>query len=151
MDRTAAVCVDGIEDDRLIEAAKDVLSSCTRIEAWCAYGSEAERFVRDVIERHHGPHPHAHDPPHASLDAEQAEAIAERGAMLLTHAGFPATAKAFGGRDAGHAIADASNPDVLVVVAAGHRRDLGPKSIGHVARFVIDHARGPVLVLRLPT
>jgi len=27
---------------------------------------------------------------------------------------------------------------------------LGPKSVGHVARFVLDHAPCPVLLIRLP-
>jgi nucleotide-binding universal stress UspA family protein len=40
----------------------------------------------------------------------------------------------------------------LVVVCSralyGEKREIGPKSVGHVARFVLDHAPCPVLLLR---
>jgi nucleotide-binding universal stress UspA family protein len=147
--QTAALCVDGVEDDVLVDAAKEALSACARVEAWCAYGAAAERLMQEILERHHGPRPHP-PPGHPSLDAEQAEAIAGRGAALLAHAGLDARPRVLGGSDAGHAIAGASTGDVLLVLAAGHRREEGPKSVGHVARFVIDRARGPVLVVRLP-
>jgi nucleotide-binding universal stress UspA family protein len=149
MQKTVALCFDGVEDETLVETAKDVLADCPHIEAWCAYGTAVERFIAELVGRHHGPQ-HPHPPPHQSLDAEQAESIAEHGVQLLADAGFAAIARTFGGRDAGHAIADATHPDIVTVLAASHRREIGPKSIGHVARFVIDHARGPVLVLRLP-
>jgi nucleotide-binding universal stress UspA family protein len=147
--KTVAVCFDGVEDDALIEIARDILADAPRIEAWCAYGSAVEQFIAELAGRHHRP-PH-HPPPtsHQSLDAQQAESIAKHGVKLLADAGYSATPRTLGGRDAGHAIADATNPESLVVLAASHRRDVGPKSFGHVARFVIDHARGPVLVLRL--
>jgi nucleotide-binding universal stress UspA family protein len=141
-----AVCFDGVDDDALVEAARELLRSADRVEAWCAHGDEAQRLLQNVDERHHGPrHPPAH---HRSLDAEQAEAIARRGAELLRRAGFTAAAKVLCGRDAGEAVAAASSVDIMLVVGAGHRSGTGPRSIGHVARFVIDHANGPVLVLR---
>jgi nucleotide-binding universal stress UspA family protein len=148
VNKTAALCVDGVEDEALVEAARDILASSPRIEAWCGYGDEAGRLMTAIRGRHHAPPP---PPPHANenLDAEQAHAIAERGVAILTNAGFSATMRTLSGRDPGHAIAGASAPDLIVILAAGHRRERGPKSIGHVARFVIDHAAGPVLVLRI--
>ena len=41
--------------------------------------------------------------------------------------------------------------DLLVVcsrAAYQGRQEIGPKSVGHVARFVLDHAPCPVLLLR---
>jgi nucleotide-binding universal stress UspA family protein len=41
--------------------------------------------------------------------------------------------------------------DVVVICARaeyGQKADLGPRSIGHVARFVLDHAPCPVLLIR---
>ena len=41
--------------------------------------------------------------------------------------------------------------DLVVVcsrAAYRERREIGPKSVGHVARFVVDHAPCPVLLLR---
>ncbi len=79
---------------------------------------------------------------------EQAAAIAERGVELLRRAGFDgATPRTPAGRDAGHALAAASSPHVVLFIAAGHRRFAGPKSVGHVTRFVVDHAPGT----RVPT
>ena len=143
---TAAVCFDGIDDEALVEAASDVVRGFEPVEAWCAYGDEAQRLLDDVAERHHGP---PHFPPHHdAIDAEQAEAIAQRGVALLQRAGFTSVARTLRGFDPGHAIAEASGPDYVVVLAAGHRDGVGPKSVGHVTRFVVDHARGPVIVVR---
>jgi nucleotide-binding universal stress UspA family protein len=43
--------------------------------------------------------------------------------------------------------------DVIVICSrspASGKPSLGPKSVGHVARFVLDHAPCPVLLIRLP-
>lgn len=143
---TAAVCFDGVDDEALIEAARAFLPNVAYIEAWCAYGDAAERFIEDVAERHHGSHPP--HPAHTVIDAEQADAIARHGVALLRRAGFEAIPQTFGGRDPEHALAAASGPDYMLVLLAGHREGSGPKSVGHVARFVLDHGHGPVLLLR---
>jgi nucleotide-binding universal stress UspA family protein len=144
---TAALCFDGLEDERLVEAAKPFLAAYPKIESWCAYGDIAERTLAIAVGRHHGSHPEP--PDHESLDAEQATAIADRGVELLARAGFTAIARTLAGRDPGHALAHATRPDVVLLIAAGHREESGPRSVGHIARFVIDHAKGPVFVLRL--
>lgn len=143
----AAVCFDGIDDDALVEAALPFLPAFSSVESWCAYGNEADRMLAEMLHRHHGP-PH-HPPHHADFDEEQARGIAERGCELLRRVGVSAMPHAIHARDAGHALAQASSPSVTLVLGSGHGRDSGPKSIGHVARFVLDHARGPVLLLRL--
>jgi nucleotide-binding universal stress UspA family protein len=140
----AALCFDGVDDDALVQAARPFLRHFDTIESWCAHGAEAEHLLLDVARRHHAP------PHHPAIDAEQAEAIARRGVERLQRCGLHAVARTLGGRDAGHALAAASAADVTLVLSAGHRAGTGPKSVGHVARFVIDHARGPVLLLRLP-
>ncbi len=41
--------------------------------------------------------------------------------------------------------------DVILILPRahyGHQPDLGPKSVGHVARFVLDHAPCPVFLVR---
>jgi len=141
----AAMCFDGVDDEALVDAAHELLACAGSVESWCGYGDAAERLLEDVAKRHHAP---PHPPHHATVDAEQAAAIAERGVALLQRAGFEAIARTFGGHDPGHALATASGPQYVLVLGAGHREGRGPKSVGHVARFVIDHAQGPVLLVR---
>lgn len=145
----AAVCVDGVDDEGLIEAARPFLPFFSGVEAWCAHGDAAQRMIEEVAERHHGPRP-PRPPHHDVIDAEQADLIALRGVALLQGAGFRATARTFGGRDPGHALAAASGPGFVLILSAGHRGGIGPKSVGHVARFVLDHVPSPVLLLRAP-
>jgi nucleotide-binding universal stress UspA family protein len=150
----AAVCFDGIDDEALVQAALESLRCCSQVESWCAYGHTAAELVEHVMGRHHGP-PHLPHPPHpphrphaSSLDAEQARGIADHGVILLQRVGIAATAHIVGGENPEHALAASSGEGVMLILGAGHRGGVGPHSIGHVARFVIDHARGPVLVLR---
>ncbi len=145
-----AICLDGVQDDELVAAAAAWTPRFERIELWCAYGDEAARELEHVRERHGrppGPPPPHHR--HAEIDREQAEAIVKRGAELMRGRHIEATVQVLGGRDAGHALAAASGSDVALFLAAGHRGGVGPHSVGHVARFVIDHARGPVVIVRL--
>ncbi len=143
-----AVCFDGVEDESLAAAAAEFVRGYQPVESWCAYGDAAERLVEQIAERHHGPLHPPHPPRHANLDEEQAQAIADRGVLLFRHLGIAATSRAIGGRDAEHAIVEASDAGVMLLLSAGHRGGTGPRSVGHVARFVVDHARGPVLLLR---
>jgi hypothetical protein len=142
-----AICLDGIEDDALVAAGLPWIAAFEQVEAWCAYGDLAARELAYVR------HAHGRPPPprrvHDEVDRRQAEAIAEGGVALLRAAKVDAQSRILGGRDPGHALAGASGPDVTLFLAAGHRAGIGPSSVGHVARFTIDHARGPVIVVRL--
>ena len=137
-----AVCVDGVADEQLIAAAFAWQPLFDRLEVWCGYGDVAARELVHVRERH-GRAGGDNDP-----DRVQAEALARRAAALLREQTIDAEARVFGGRDPGHAIAAASTADIALLLGAGHRGGVGPKSIGHVARFIIDHAAGPVIVVR---
>ncbi len=143
-----AICFDGIQDEELVTAALPWIAAFEHTEAWCAYGDTATRelaYVRHGHGRPPPPPPHAHD----EVDRWQAESIAEGGVALLRAANVEAQPRILGGRDPGHALAEASEPGLTLFLAAGHRGGVGPRSVGHVARFAIDHARGPVLVVRL--
>ena len=146
---TFALCVDGVDDEALISAALPWLSNAERIEVWCGYGDEAARELEHIRERHGRPHP-PHPPHHDDVpDREQADAIAQAAVELLRRRGISATVRTLSGRDAGHAVAAATAREIVVLLGSGHRGGVGPKSIGHVARFIIDHAAGPVIVLKL--
>lgn len=143
-----ALCVDGVRDEALVAAATPWTARFERVEVWCAYGDEAARELEAVRERHgrHPPPQHHHDDP----DREQAEAIANAALSLLRARGVTATPRVLaGGGDPGHTIAAASTPKIALLLSSGHRGGIGPKSIGHTARFVIDHATGPVIVVRV--
>jgi len=145
-----ALALDGIEDEKLIDAAVPRAPHFERVEVWCAYGDLAMRELEHQRERHGRPHSPPPPPKHGpDPDRDQAEAIAARGLELLSARGVTARPRVLGDRDPGHALAAATEPNVTLLLAAGHRGGIGPKSVGHVARFVIDHARGPVIVLRL--
>jgi len=152
-----AICVDGVEDDELIDAALAWTARFDRIDVWCAYGDAAARELAYVRGRHGRPPPERHAPPpgppppphHDSVDQEQAQAIVQRASALLRAHQIDAHERILGGSDSGHALAQASTPDVALFLAAGHGAGTGPRSVGHVARFVIDHAVGPVIVVRL--
>ena len=148
-----ALGLDGIDDEALLGAAASWIPHFERVEVWCAYGDRAMRELEHQRERHGRPHPPppppGHPPHGPDPDRDQAEAIAARGIDLLRARNIDAAVRILGDRDPGHALAAATGPNVTLLLAAGHRGGIGPKSIGHVARFVIDHARGPVIVLRL--
>jgi hypothetical protein len=78
----------------------------------------------------------------ATLDAEAAERLLEAAAGRL---GRPARRTVTSGR-AEHAVVEAArDADVLVLSRA--TLDPGPRSLGHAARFVVDHARSRVLLV----
>jgi len=146
---TLAICLDGVADDELIAAALPWTVRFDSVELWCAYGELAGRELRHVRE-HHGRSPEPHPPHgHDDVDQEQAEAVVARGAVLMRHAHIEPRVRTLPGRDARHAIVAASEPGTTLFLAAGHRGGVGPHSVGHVARFVIDHAGGPIILVRV--
>lgn len=51
------------------------------------------------------------------------------------------------GRVEREVVAASEDADLLVVARDGDRSRLGPKSLGHASRFVVDHAPCPVLLV----
>lgn len=51
------------------------------------------------------------------------------------------------GRIEREVVAAADGADLLIIARDGDRSRLGPKSLGHHTRFIIDHAPCPVLLL----
>lgn len=76
----------------------------------------------------------------AGAERELLEAAAVR-------AGQPAAVLARSGRVEREVVAAADGADLLVVARDGDRRRLGPKSLGHHTRFVVDHAPCAVLLV----
>jgi nucleotide-binding universal stress UspA family protein len=148
--KTIALALDGVDDEELIKRALPWIPRFEHVEVWCAYGDVALRELAHQRERYGRHQPPPPPPPHGpDPDRAQAEAIAKRGVDLLHEQNIEATSRILGDRDPGHALAAATSQDVVLFLAAGHRGGIGPKSIGHVARFVIDHATGPVILIRM--
>jgi len=93
----------------------------------------------------------------AALDEAEragAEAILRQGAAALRAAGYggPLTQQVLRGRPERALVeaAAALGVDLIVLSAreGAQRTPPGPRSVGHVARFVVDHAPGPVLLVR---
>jgi hypothetical protein len=78
----------------------------------------------------------------AELDAAAAERLLDAAAQRL---GRPVRRTVASGR-AEHAVVEAAR-DVDVLVLSRATLDPGPRSLGHGARFVVDHARSRVLLV----
>jgi len=123
-----------------------------------------ERFLRPPLHPPPPPpHPHRHPPPppehlplHPPREEEMSEAERASAQEILNEGrGYFASADTFEreGRPELEIVNLAAEwrADLLVVcsrAAYQGRQEIGPKSVGHVARFVLDHAPCPVLLLR---
>ncbi|MHA6623288.1 universal stress protein [Pseudonocardia sp. DLS-67] len=78
------------------------------------------------------------------LAAESAERLLDSAAHRL---GRPCARSARTGRVEREVITAAQDADLLVLARDGDRSHLGPRSLGHATRFVVDHAPCPVLLV----
>jgi nucleotide-binding universal stress UspA family protein len=85
--------------------------------------------------------------PGARLEAMAAAAAAELLDAAATRLGRPATRVERHGRVEREVVQAAAGAELLVVARDGDRTRLGPRSLGPAARFVVDHAPCPVLLV----
>jgi nucleotide-binding universal stress UspA family protein len=108
---------------------------------------DAETFVRAGRRGLLGRHPHPPPGPDSVSTASEEEA-----AGLLADAaerlGRDATRTARRGRAEDEVLDAARDADILVLARGGEPDHLGPKSVGHAERFVLDHAACAVLLVR---
>jgi nucleotide-binding universal stress UspA family protein len=108
---------------------------------------DAETFVRagrrGLLGRH--PHPPPGPGPVSTAFEEEAAALLADAAERL---GRDATRTARRGRAEDEVLDAAREADVLVLARGGEPDHLGPKSVGHAERFVLDHASCAVLLVR---
>jgi nucleotide-binding universal stress UspA family protein len=115
-----------------------------------------ERFLRPPMRPPHHPPPPMHPPHHPPREEEMSEAESASAQEILNEGrGYFASAETLEreGRPELEIVNVAAEwrTDLVVVssrAAYRERREIGPKSVGHVARFVVDHAPCPVLLLR---
>ncbi|KQV14604.1 MULTISPECIES: universal stress protein [unclassified Kitasatospora] len=79
-----------------------------------------------------------------NLAAASAEQLLRSAADRL---GRPSTAVERNGRVEREVVAATAGADLLVLARDGDRTHLGPRSLGPAARFVVDHAPCPVLLV----
>jgi nucleotide-binding universal stress UspA family protein len=107
-----------------------------------------ERFLRPPMHPPHHAPPPIHPPHHIPREEEMSEAERASAQEILNEGRrYLASAETFEIVN----LAAEWRADLVVVSSRAvyrERREIGPKSVGHVARFVVDHAPCPVLLLR---
>jgi nucleotide-binding universal stress UspA family protein len=91
------------------------------------------------------PPPPGHHDPVSTASAEEAAALL---ADALARLGRDAATTARRGRAEEEVLDAVGDADVLVLARGGEPGHRGPKSIGHAARFVVDHAPCDVVLVR---
>ena len=129
-----------------VDAAAALLPADAEIEL-LHVAFDAETFVRAGRRGLLGRHPHpppGPDPVSTATEEEAAALLADAAARL----GRDATRTARRGRAEDEVLDAARDADVLVLARGGEPDHLGPKSVGHAERFVLDHASCAVLLVR---
>ncbi|GAA5122606.1 universal stress protein [Pseudonocardia adelaidensis] len=133
---TWPACVDAVRD--LAPGPADVvLLHVTGDAPGAAHGAFAGLLGRGRPDRDPGT-----DVEH--LAAASAERLLDAAARRL---GRPCTRSTRVGRVEREIVAAAEDADLLVLARDGDRSHLGPRSLGHATRFVVDHAPCPVLLV----
>ncbi len=145
------VCVAGAETPGFWTHVRDLLPPDAAVDLFHVIDDAAARELEMRVFRRPG------HPPPRTLD-ERARAAEQRGSdAILDDAaralGLAADVAVGRGRPEQEIVRRAIEGDAaLVIVASRPGEDAtepGPHSLGHVARFVVDHAPCPVLVVRL--
>jgi nucleotide-binding universal stress UspA family protein len=149
------VLIDGLHSQEILDALARLVD-LRAVDLLLAYvaGPTAHAGL-DLVREGHGPGARPM-PPHRERELREAEESA--GDAALSDAGEAARDR--GARvetirvegKAGHAICELASQrraDLVVVRAGGwDRPPIGPGSLGKEARFIADHCRAPVLLLR---
>jgi nucleotide-binding universal stress UspA family protein len=85
--------------------------------------------------------------PGARFDEVAAEAAADLVEAAARRLGRPSERLEIQDHSERAVVAASAHADLLIVARDGDRSRLGPKSLGRAARFVVDHAACPVLLV----
>lgn len=108
---------------------------------------EAEDVLHGVRAGLLGRHPHPPPDEPAAVKAISEEAAARLLSAAQAQMGRPSRTLSRRGRVEREVIAAADGHDLLVLARDGDHAHLGPRSLGHQARFVVDHAGCQVLLV----
>ena len=129
-----------------VDRARDLLPPDAEVTLLHVAASDAEELAAHPGPGRLGRRRPPPGPPVRQIAAEEAEGLL---ASAADRFGRPATTQARRGRIEREVVQAAAGMDLLVLVRDGEPR-LEPKSIGHRARFVVDHAPCEVLLLWAP-
>jgi nucleotide-binding universal stress UspA family protein len=151
-------CCDGDGSDALIRRSLARLGAVSTLVLVHCIDSGPEHdvhFIQDRVLHHH--HHHLHE----RHEAEMAESLQGRAVTILEEAAVAARAAGFVGdlqtralhgrpeREIVHLLGEEGADAVALFPRPPARQHgSGPHSVGHVARFIIDHAPCDVLLLR---
>jgi nucleotide-binding universal stress UspA family protein len=127
-----------------ILAARALLAADAEVTLLHVAASDAEAVASSA---RHGllgrPHPARAEPIRAASQQSARALLAEAQTLL----GRQARCEARHGRVELELLAAAEEMDVLVLARDGDRAHRGPRSLGHTARFVVDHAPCAVILV----
>ena len=129
-----------------VDRARELLPADAEVTLLHVAPSDAEQLAAHPGPGRLGRHRQPPGPPVRQIAAEEAEALLGAAAQRF---GRPVQTDARRGRIEREVVQAAAGADLLVLVRDGEPR-LEPKSIGHRARFVVDHAPCEVLLLWAP-
>ena len=130
-----------------VDAAVRLAPSGAELTLLYVLAGDAERVVHGaraaLLGRRHPPKP-ADEPDLGSISEEAAAALLADARARL---GRPARELLRRGRIEREVVSAAAEADLLVMARTGRHAHPGPGSIGHPARFVLDHASCQVLLV----
>lgn len=132
--RAVVLIVEGVWE-AAVDAARDAVPPDADIELLHVSTGGAEQVVHGAFSGLMGRGRRVH----SSVDADvgqQAQALLAAAAERL---GRPCRTRALRGRPERAAVSAAEGADLLVMSRDGDFSRLGPRSIGHTSRFIIDH------------
>ncbi len=151
------LCVDGGRPERLIGRAVPLVADEAEWVPVHVIDSRprVDLGLLRVAMQGGGPIPPAHRAAIEAAGQEHAHVVVRAATAALEARGLTAAQAVIRVGEPGRNLCAAAaemNADLVVLFASRHsdRDSSGPASVGHTARFVVDHAPCPVLIIRTP-
>lgn len=148
-------CLDGTNFEQISDAVDTLVGGDTRI---LGFIHVIDTRPQQEMERRTGPLLRRASPDAPRLERmQQAEDEAAQEILVEAHALYPDAETLYRRGQPERVIVNYAaewNADLVVLCPRSLQSDgpiIGPKSIGHIARFVVDHAPCPVLLVRTRT
>ena len=147
------ILVDGLHTEEMLQSLS-VLLRLSEAELLLVFVRSAGPRAGLGLVRHRPGHralPPARERDLAQAELQGAEAALQEAERLARPLAKSVSAHRLDADEAGRAVCDLAarqNVDLVIVRARGRDQPPGPRSLGPTARFISDHCRCPVLLLR---